>query len=199
MRTPALLVLLVALSALAAPLLPTGLAAAPNPLGFNGSDLRTQVTAASMDGSGSFGAVAMVDAPTAIPPAGDTSVWSLRGSGGKAWDAIDDDLLNEGAKLVKVANGTTSGSGGDWVITANRTQTNLDVLSGYRTAGGCNLCRVSWIYNQTNGQINGLDINVDGRLIAIASGTSAAQNASYILLKNEFTSVPPKVLYRVDA
>jgi hypothetical protein len=197
-RFPALLAVLTLLTVLA----PAADAASPTPMPFNGqpsSDTRGPVTSVSVDGPGRFGAASVGDAGVVLPDEPDLSVFNLQ-SGSKAWDALDRDLVNEGGKLAKVANGT--GGQGDWLVLVNASAGNAvsNPVTVYQTGGGCSPCDARWQFNATNGVVSDVDITANGQLIAVVTGTGAAQNNSFILLRNDPSRTPnPFVLYRVDA
>ena len=191
---PAILMLVSLL--LLAPL--PALAANPTPMAFNGqasANVRGPVQFLAMDGPGHWAAVAVGDAPLSVSLTEDQDlfVYNLN-SQTRAWEARDDDALNEGGRLVAVANGT-SGNPGDWLVLVNNTVS--PVLTAYRTSGfgGGVLGRMVWQHFPPTGSINAVDISADSSLIGLATG-EPAQNKTYTLLRNRFEQGPPRELFR---
>lgn len=194
-RAPILLVLAFLLA-------PSVLAAAPDAMLFNGAasaDVRGAVNALSMDGGGKWGAVAVADAPVNPLALEDRElfVYNLK-TQNRAWDAKDNDAVNEGARLVAVANGTSPDQGGDWVLLVNNTVPSI--LTVYRSTGigrGGQQSELLYQYEPRSGPINALGLSADGSVFALATG-DAANNKSIILLRNKGDVQAPVQLFRFE-
>jgi hypothetical protein len=179
-------------------ILPPAEAAPPQAMIFNGqpsADVKGPVRAVSVDGPGRWGMVAVGDEPTNLQDP-DLVAYNLAGQS-KGWEAADLDLVNEGAKLVALANGTQGGDG-QWVVLVNNTVPSI--LSIFQANGfgpGGSLGRVAWQVNPDSGPINDVDINNVGDLVAVATG-GAAQNKTILLVRNKFINEAPRVLYRAN-
>lgn len=201
MRAALALVSLLSIGLLA----PAALAAPPQDMIFNGkpiADVRGPVRGVGMDGPGRWGGVAVADAGLTLPEDQDLHVYGL--PSGSPWQALDEDLVNEGAKMVVVANGT-DGQEGAWLVLVNNSVPS--VLTVYRTSGfgiGGSPGKMAWQVNPETGPINGADISNRGDLVAIASGprptdpSTSPLNKSVILYRNRFPSQPPLQLFRAS-
>jgi hypothetical protein len=180
---------------------PGVLGAAPDAMLFNGqasSDVKGPVRALAMDGGGKWGAVGVGDAPLApgslVLDDKELFVYNLR-TENRAWEANDNDPVNEGARLVAVANGTGAAQGGDWLMLVNNTVPS--VLTAYRTSGTGGVKQNDLVFqvNPRSGPINGLSLSADSSVFALATG-DAANNKSVILTRSFFGTQPPRELFR---
>lgn len=177
-------------------------AAPPQAMSLNGqptADTKGAIRAIAMDGPGRWGMAAVADEPTNLNDV-DLIGYNLAAQS-KGWEAFDGDgILNEGARLLAVANGTNGGEG-QWLVIVNQSAAGAisSTLTIYQTNGagpGGNPGRPMWQYN-ANGPINAIDINAAGSTVGIVTG-AAAQNKSIIILRNRFFASGPTELFRAS-